>query len=59
MVHHIVNDDHYNTVVDDNFSNDGKTLSQKSYQYNYDSTGNWIAKIQFNKESRLKLLKGK
>jgi hypothetical protein len=48
MVNHIVNDDHYNTIVSDQFSNDGKAISQKSFQYSYDSIGNWIDKIQYN-----------
>jgi hypothetical protein len=56
MVHHIVNDDHNNIIVDDNFSNDGKPISQKSFQYSYDATGNWIAKIQFNNDKPVKII---
>ncbi len=55
MVHHIINDNHFNTVVDDNFSNNGKPVSQKSYQYTYDDTGNWTAKIQFNNDRAVKI----
>ncbi len=56
MVHHIVNDNHFNTVVDDNFSNNGKPVLQKSFQYTYDNIGNWIAKIQFNNDKPVKII---
>jgi len=56
MVHHIINDDHFNTVEDDTFSNNGKTISHKSYQYTYDSVGNWIDKIEFNDNKPVKII---
>lgn len=56
MVHHIINDSHFNTVEDDEFSNTGKPTLQKSFQYNYDSIGNWIAKIQFNNNKAVKII---
>jgi hypothetical protein len=56
MVHHIVNDNYFNTVEDDNFSNDGRPISQKSYQYNYDSIGNWIGKLQYNNNKPVKII---
>jgi hypothetical protein len=56
MVHHIINDGHFNTVVDDNFSNEGNPTSQKSFQYTYDSVGNWIQKIIYNKDSPVKII---
>lgn len=55
MVHHLVNDDHYNVVEDDHFSNDGKTIMHKSYQYTYDKTGNWTAKIYFENNKPVKI----
>lgn len=56
MVHHIVDDNHFNTVEDDTFTNDGKPISEKSFQYNYDNTGNWIGKVQFNNNKAVKIV---
>jgi hypothetical protein len=56
MVHHIINDNHFNTVVDDNFSNDGTPTSQQSYQYTYDSVGNWIGKVQYTNNKAVKII---
>jgi len=56
MLQHIVNDDHNNMVVDDDFSNEGTPLSQKSYQYTYDNTGNWIARIEYNKDKPILII---
>jgi hypothetical protein len=56
MVHHIVNDNHFNTIIDDNFSTNGKSISQKTFQYSYDNMGNWIAKIQFNNNVAVKII---
>lgn len=55
MVHHLVNDNYFNVVEDDSFSNDGKPVSQKSYQYTYDDAGNWVARIQFNDNKAVKI----
>ncbi len=55
MVHHIINDEHFNIVEDDNFSNNGKTKSQKSYRYTYDNIGNWVEKIEFNNNNPIKI----
>jgi hypothetical protein len=52
MVRHIVNDNHFNTIIDDHFSKDGKVISQTSYQYTYDSIGNWTEKIDYNKDNK-------
>jgi len=56
MVHQIVNDNHFNTVENDTFSNDGKPEFQKSYQYTYDSIGNWIEKVEFNNNKPVKVV---
>lgn len=56
MVHHLVDDDHYNVVEDDHFSNDGETISHKSYQYTYDNTGNWTERIEFYNNKPVKII---
>lgn len=56
MVHHLVKDDHYNVVEDDHFGNDGKIISHKSFQYNYDDVGNWTKKIIFDNNKPVKII---
>jgi len=55
MIHHIINDNYFNVVEDDSFSNNGKPISQKSYQYTYDDAGNWVARIQFDDNKAVKI----
>jgi hypothetical protein len=55
MVHHLLKDEHYNVVENDRFSNDGSTLSHKSYQYTYDNVGNWTSRIAFDNNKAVKI----
>jgi len=56
MIHHLVNDDNSNTVVDDSFQNDGKIKTEKTFQYTYDNTRNWISKIVFISNKPVKII---
>ncbi len=56
MIHHLVKDDRYNVVQDEGVSDDGQTVSHQSYQYTYDSVGNWIEKIFFDNNKPVKII---
>ncbi|HXB12584.1 MAG TPA: hypothetical protein VNZ45_11390 [Bacteroidia bacterium] len=45
MIQHIMNDEHFNMVEDDTYSYDGKIQTSNTYQYKYDSVGNWVDKL--------------
>ncbi len=55
MTKHIVNDNHFNVIVEDNFSTEGKPIMQKNFQYSYDNIGNWVARVQFNNEKAVRI----
>jgi hypothetical protein len=45
MVHRLVNDSHFNIIEDDYNGLDGKSSTKNTWQYKYDSVGNWVEKI--------------
>ena len=48
MVYHIINDNHFNRIEDDRYTNDGKVVYKDTYQYNYDRVGNWVEQLLVN-----------
>jgi hypothetical protein len=49
MVHHIINDGHFNVIEDDGFSNAGIATYKFTRQYKYDKVGNWVEQLSITK----------
>lgn len=45
MLHHVITDKNFNIIKDDRYDNDGKLLYENTYQYKYDSFGNWTEQL--------------
>jgi hypothetical protein len=55
MTQHIINDSHFNIVLDDYFAMNGTPIHHKSYQYTYDAKGNWITRIEFDNNEAFRI----